>query len=129
MPYTWYQIVSILSCGNNLYRSVDMQAKYFNYKLELMEKGINMTEEIYDKYLSNHVYGFYLNSFPYDVDKNIKHYVLWFHPNFEYNNTLIKKLINFHIDTTNNKFFFFQNKVEIQSVKDIPHIHVFTQLN
>lgn len=128
MKYRWSQLVLILSCGKELKRSIEIEQKYLDYKIEIMEKGLTIEDIVFGDYLKKNFYAFHLNKFPYNVDEKIKHHVLWFHPNFEYTKNLIQKIINFHIDTKKNKIFFFQNKIKYQSVRDIPHIHVFSTL-
>ena len=77
-----------------------------------MEEGLAMRDTIMDNYLNKHAYGFYPNKFPYDCEKNLNHDVLWFHPEFEFNKDIINKIINFHLDSKNKKYFTFKIKLK-----------------
>jgi hypothetical protein len=67
------------------------------------------------------------NKFPYDIYKNLKHYVLWIHP-------VLKTLITiqnarFIIEKkwksmNSNNMIIFENKDKCKSIKTIRHLHV-----
>ena len=67
------------------------QKTYNNYKKHisyLILNKIDINKYIYQKYLLDNDYCIRKNEFPYNVDDNIFHYILWINPNYE------KKLTN-----------------------------------
>ena len=58
------------------------------------KKGIDYDKYILKKYLHNKIYNLQPNKFPYDLEKNIKHYVLWLNPAIKNNLYIIKNLLN-----------------------------------
>lgn len=67
-----------------------------------------------------------LNTFPYYVEKDISHKVLWSLE--ELNNDKIIKYLNKTLDK-NIEYVFFRNPPHLRSIPDIFHIHIFCKLS
>ena len=77
-------------------------------------------------------YVFKPNNFPYAVDDNIIHYVLWIRPGLIINGTLLNTVIFRHIKLIfkpNPKYSFIKNSVSNKSIPQIEHYHVFISLD
>ena len=82
-------------------------------------------------FLDNRLYNLQLNKFPYDLEKNIIHCVLWLNPiiqdkfinNKKFIYTILKKYI------PNKPFLFHMNLPENRSINTIPHYQVFIKMN
>lgn len=126
---TWGQLLSYHKNPplNGLYRSVEIQNKYS----EILKKGIPDLE----KYLfcdDECIYKITNNDFPYYVEQNISHKVLWLNPKFTVNDQMIKKFTDYsYIDEIINKeaqgkqYVYFRNLPNNSSIPTIIHYQVF----
>ena len=110
---------------NRLSRSVDINQNYESYK----RTHTNTTQIIIDRNFKNNdkTFSIELNNFPYDVEDNIEHFVLWINPNKEHeivNNTEIYKYIESHFE---NKVIYFENNINNRSI-NLRHFHIFYKL-
>ena len=62
--------------SKKIYRKPEVQKKYENE----MNKYINYEKYILNKFLNNKLYNLQPNTYPYDLQPNIKHCVLWLNP-------------------------------------------------
>ena len=111
---------------NKIRRTNSIQQKY---NIEKNNK-LNYDKYILNHYLTNKLYNLQPNKFPYDLNSNIKHYVLWLHPMIKskhiYDKKFIYKLLKSMIK--NNSFIFYMNSYKNKSIKSIPHYQVFIKL-
>jgi hypothetical protein len=128
---------------NFLPRSKDIRTKYFIHKKKINKKYDNINNYIKQKYFSNKnkLLKFRLdkNIFPYLIDKNIEHYILWFNPIFfnkefpDFNSKpqLIRKFIKilFPKSKIGNDIIYYENNVENRSVDAVRHIQIFKKKN
>ena len=92
--------------------------------LKSLENASKVSETIWSKYLKYKEYNIVLNDFPYDLEKNIEHYVLWSRKRLE--NDSIEKILKQEFKNLN--IVFFENPEYLKSIKDIFHIHIFVKL-
>ena len=115
LKYNYYNL--------NLLRKPHIQHKYDLH----LKKYKNINQTIINKYLSDKLYTLIPNSFPYNIQSNIKHYVLFLHPklhkNIIYNKFFIYHIIKSYIK--NKPFLYYINPKKKQSIKNIPHYQVF----
>ena len=109
-------------------RTESCYANYLKFKNHLKENNIKLKDYLLDKYLNNKSYNLVPNEYPYNVDKNMAHYVLWIHP--EYVNKLtdleIIQIIKEKNEELNfNEYMCFENDIRVKSVLDILHYQVF----
>ena len=102
--------------------------KYNKNKKYLNKNNINQNQYIIDKYLSDKKYVINENAYPYNIDKNMAHYVLWVHPNYinkindlEVCNIITNKMTELSFD----EYFCFENHVKAKSILGVPHYQVF----
>ena len=107
-------------------RSKEIENKYLEHKLLLIKNKISIHDYIIKKYFEDDCeYKFVNNEFPYHVENNIEHKLLWFNPNInylideKYINTLLNKLL------FDKNYIYFENIDSNKSIKSIRHIHVF----
>lgn len=130
---TWNQLKTY-SYSNppriTLGRSSDVEEKYKIHKS--IHK--NITNYLNNKYFSddNLKLVFDKNMFPYLCEEGIEHNVLWIHHSIELNDEFITKLEGIicrqyfrDFEDMNNNCIYFRNIEQLQSVKGIPHIHIF----
>lgn len=128
-PYDWNFIKQfhknspLITIG----RTKNIENKYLEHKLELKNKNINLDNYITSKYFKdNQKYVFVENQFPYNVDKNITHYLLWFNPNnnnYGITEKEIEEILNEIL--VGKTYIYFENMEHNKSIKSIKHIHVF----
>lgn len=109
--------------NNKIDRKNSVQQAYNNEK----QKIKNYSKFILNTYLDNKLYNLQPNKFPYNLNNNIKHYVLWLHPMLDLKYITNKKLINSIIKKyiPNNEYIFYMNSYNNRSIKQIPHYQVF----
>lgn len=68
------------------------------------------------------------NNFPYDIDTNITHYVLWIRPGLNIDNLILINVIKNNIEIVFKKlyrFSFIKNCPANKSIPEIEHYHIF----
>ena len=123
----------------SLTRTVEVEAKYEEHKIHVSQNAQNIDEYIKTKYFSNENenkrWVCVANAFPYNCEPHIKHYLIWVNPKFNmyFPDTLnyskfdpmVTKEVHNKFGTDVNEFIFFENIMELKSVKTIRHIHIF----
>lgn len=106
-----------LPCIEELYEK--NKTKYKNYDNYILKN-----------YLHNKLYNLQPNKYPYNLKKNIKHYVLWLNPMLKYKYIYDKKFIHKLLKKKikNKEFYFYMNSVDKKSIKTIPHYQVFIKI-
>ena len=108
-------------------RELKIETEYKKFKQELKLKNISLKENIMTNYFNDgKKYILNLNKFPYNLDKEIQHNVLWINPNYNsefINNnskiyTLLKEIIT-------KPFIVFKNSSTNMSIPDVIHYQVF----
>ena len=119
LPKTFDFLLQSAKNGNfHLKRTIAIQREYELHK----QRNVNMHDYIMKTYLQDQNYNLVLNRFPYDVEENISHYVLW-----------MKNGIFLDIDEyLKSRFFpkrfvFWTNPPELKSIPSIIHHHVFVE--
>jgi predicted transport protein len=102
--------------------------KYLKFKNDLKVNDIKLKDYLLDKYLNNKMYDLVPNDFPYAVDKDMAHFVLWVHPDYENKLTdldIIQIIKNKMEEHKFNEYYCFENDVRVKTVLDILHYQVF----
>lgn len=122
----WNTLIKHNYIKNKILRKSKVQELYNNEK----NTKKNYDKYILDMYLDNKLYNLQPNKYPYDLAKNIKHYVLWLHPMIKSKHINDKKFIHKLLKTKikNNKFYFYMNSQKNKSIKSIPHYQVFIKI-
>lgn len=101
-------------------RKKSIQKQYDLYKKEY---------NVYESIMRNFEFRDWIlkkNMFPYDLEKNIQHYVLWIHPNITLSEELVEKILTIEgMKMGYEEMVYFENEKRHQSVPTIPHIQVF----
>lgn len=120
-------------------REDDVSEKYKIFKKKLNNKNLSTKDYIQNNYFKkNENFIFIKNNFPYALESNILHFVLWFHTKFTNNlsnifpndlnkqEVLIKKCIKESFKEFDNyEYIFFENNLNCRSILDIRHVQVF----
>lgn len=126
----WYNLKEYnksLMVDNIFKRKVEIQELYDNSK-----KLTNQYEYICKNIIKDNLYVIVKNRFPYDIEDDIEHYLIWFNPKYYkswrrtiiYDNKYIENIIN-NNKLVNKSYIYFINGSNIQSIKNIQHIHIF----
>ena len=113
-----------------IFRNEKVQKEYDEFKKFIVENNIDINEYIYKKFLGELKMNFIENTFPYDVEDNCKHFVIWFDTKY-YANLKLKEDEEIIIDKIvrnkfkDNQYVYFENVSNNKSVPDIKHFHVF----
>ena len=105
-----------------LKRSIKVQKEYDKYQ----ENPFNNIIFSKNLFYNNDIFMFIKNRFPYNIEYNISHYVLFINPKLkkkfteENINIIIKRLF-----VPFNSFIVFENYPQNRSIKNITHYHVF----
>ena len=99
-----------------------MHEKYLKCK----QNQLNLMLELFS---NGNLYTIKLALFPYDIETNVQHYILWFSPFLKYkiynDKNYIKKIINIHFKNKNTVYF--MNYHKNRSINKIPHYHIFVK--
>lgn len=119
----WNTLILFDFNNNKIDRKNNVQQAYNNEKKKIK----NYSKFILNTYLDNKLYNLQPNKFPYNLNNNIKHYVLWLHPMLDSKYITNKKLINSILKKyiPNNEYIFYMNSYNNRSIKQIPHYQVF----
>jgi len=112
-------------------RLPSVEDKYTEFKNNLEEKKQTITDHILEKNgLNNSDVSYVITEcdFPYNVDAD--HYIMWFNvknkfPIWEDENLVMCLIRNRFPDVCKDNVAFFRNIPSKQSIKNIPHCHVF----
>lgn len=141
--YTWEYLKNNISKNNIiLSRLADIQQKYIVNKNNILKKYVTYEDFIKIKYLKFKAYqinmkivaikhkdslglNFVLNKYPYNIQKNIKHYILFsIKPlSITEQNIIINNLIPQY------KFLNIVNNISDRSIKNLWHCHVFVKIS
>ena len=114
--------------STKLNRKPEIQKAYDNDKKKY---NGDYNKHLLNIYLDNRLYNLQLNKFPYDLEKNIIHCVLWLNPiiqeSFIHNRKFIYTILKKYIP--DKPFLFHMNLSQNRSVKSIPHYQVFIKMN
>ncbi len=109
-------------------RTDEILEKYNKHKKYLKSNNINQNQYIINKYLADKKYAINENAYPYNIDQNMAHYVLWIHPNYitkisdsEVCNIITNKMI----ELSYNEYFCFENHIKAKSILGVLHYQVF----
>ena len=96
----------------------------------IKENNINLNDYIYNKFLNGLNVNFIENTFPYDIEDNCYHYVIWFDNEYfkKVTNSINEnKIINNIVRSKfkDNQYIYFENLSNNKSVAKIKHFHVF----
>ena len=76
-------------------------------------------------------FAFLPNDFPYHLERNVKHFVLWINPAITLRTRNADFVIDNHLIAMGYRNpcrrVFYKNSKSIKSIKDIDHIHVFVE--
>ena len=97
-------------------RKEKVQKKYDIHKEKI---GMLIDKYILNTILHNLKYKITINRFPYDIEKNISHHILWISPEYKFERNQVKKKFK------KKKFICYKNKIEVRSIKTIEHYHIF----
>lgn len=148
MTVSWDELrdsVDFLENQLKFERKEHIQIKYDNF-MEIMKKegkdmydhimNFEMNLDIPDRFAIGEANKFILskNRFPYDFG-NHKHYVLWIHPECEYNlkakfftkrgcEDEINKMVKLNPNSLSDRFIVFRNAAKNKSICSIEHFHV-----
>ena len=107
-------------------RNKKVRLEYNKFKETLKIKNIKIDDYIMDNFLKDKLYNIVENNYPYNIEKNMLHYVLWVHQKYKITN---KKMCNIIIDKMNelgyNEYFCFENHKNAKSVLGITHYQIF----
>lgn len=110
----------------NIKRKKEIEEKYVLHKKKLKDKNINI-EDYLDNLLfkNNFKYIITKNDFPYNLENNIEHKLLWINPNYInlFNDKLINEIINMRM--RGKTYVYFENIDNNKSIKSIRHYHIF----
>ena len=124
--YSWDRLTT-LHCNPPDYkilRNDKVQYEYDKFIKNIKENNININDYIYNKYLSKLPVNFIKNSFPYDIESNCHHYIIWFDNDyFEKLTSCINqnRIINniVQVKFKNNEYLYLENLDSNKSIKKI----------
>ena len=101
-----------------------IQAQYEQHKLDVKEQGLTLEKIVEANVLKDRNRSLVPNSYPYDIQPNIKHMILWMRPGYEQTVQDTKRILEKRLGTD---VIVFNNNEENKSIKGMPHYHVFIQ--
>lgn len=110
----------------NILRKPEIEKEYLLHKKKLKEKNVNIENYLVEKLFKNNIkYVITCNEFPYNLEKNIDHKLLWINP--KYNDLFDDNFINNIIELRmkGKLYIYFENIDSKKSIKSIKHFHIF----
>lgn len=113
-----------------LQRHPSIQKKYITHQKNL---NIPLDQYLYEKiFTKNQDYSFQPNTFPYYLESNIEHWVLWWNPKKE-NSILddkkwVEKIIEKNWCKKKYEYSCFENFTKDRSVQTIRHFQIFIKI-
>ena len=95
---------------------------YMNYGIEDCEGKLCAVKQEGSKIISYNE-----NMFPYNLNKNIDHYVLWTTDDMDDKMEEVSKMISYYVE--GKKYMFYRNPPNSRSIPDLFHVHVFIKNN
>ena len=106
----------------DLYRTKTMEKRYSSY----IKKHPNYSNFLYKKLFKNENINLLLNKFPYDLESNVLHYVLW--SKTKLNKTQIDLILTEKLKGCECNYIYFENLSRNKSIKDIFHVQIFLKV-
>lgn len=108
-------------------RLPETQLKYDNHRKSCGP----IKDHILNKYLYNRLkWNIVDNKFPYHLQENIKHKVLWIYPSIKLNKDKVDTIIKqYTLSHKYNNYIYFQNIGDLRSIPEVPHYHIFIHAN
>ena len=104
-------------------RKKEVQDRYNSHVKYLKSINKSTGDYIMETFVKDKDYHLCLNTFPYNCEDGIEHWLLWINPNTNIKLAHVEQILNKNF----KKFVFFRNIIELQSVKSIVHYHVFVK--
>lgn len=106
-------------------RSTEVEEVYRKHREDLEKKGLTLCEYIDKKLFSEEAfYVFVPNDYPYFLEEDMEHWILWINPSFaKPSKNKISKILEEELGEKD--FLTFENAEENKSIPEIEHIHVF----
>ncbi len=130
--FPWERLVTLHRNppDDKITRNQKIQSKYEKFMNNIKENNINLNDYIYNKFLNGLNVNFIENTFPYDIEDNCYHYVIWFDNEYfkKVTNSINEnKIINNIVRSKfkDNQYIYFENLSNNKSVAKIKHFHVF----
>ena len=128
---SWNQLrkYQLVPPTHKLGRKENIQKLYERHLRSFNNIDITIEEYLVEKYFDEDVdKDLYLekNSFPYNVEENITHYVLWINPSKIINNIQIYLYIDYIFD--DNEYVYFENLPQNRSI-NFRHFHIFAKFS
>ena len=129
MTLTWDFLLNF-DYNNDLpeQRTEETLKKYINFKNDLKNNNIDISDVIYKNYLKDKIFSIEKNRFPYSTEENVFHYVLWINDNFkkDITNKKIMEVVLEKMKQINcSGYICFENTLNCKSIKNILHFQVF----
>lgn len=128
----WEEVKTFHLCGPSTFgqfiRTEEDQLEYDLFKDTLTKNGLSLKTSIEDRYFKTNQNSYVIvpNQFPYVLEPNLEHLILWVAPNQTLNLETIETAISeFMRENSFSEWIYFQNKPQLQSVRDVEHWHIF----
>jgi len=130
--YTW-SFIQFLQRNNLLSKYVmernsDMEHKYNQFRKTF--NGQKMSTHVHKTLFSdNDDYKLVPSNFPYAIDSNLTHLLLWFNPQSDhYDKCLDRDYVKGILDNLiDGEYIFYKNDIDVMSIKDMIHWHIFVK--
>lgn len=106
-------------------RSPEVLARYQAYQDDLKKRDLSMDQVIFERYFREASVHWVLdvNAFPYDLAPGIQHLTLWLHPDYSWSPQQITEILQQTLP--DREYIIMKNSPQTQSVRSIPHFHIF----
>lgn len=111
-----------------------VESNYQEYILSSKNKYTSLNDMIFSKiftdgYTENDLnWKLTRNKFPYHLEENVDHLLLWIHPKNYYNLNEIENIISFELENSKYEdWIYFKNRKKLRSVDGIEHYHIMAR--
>ena len=132
----WLKIKGLIDPIDNKYaftRDEKILETYIKFKQNIPDINEYLFNTVFTKNSKNENTNivFKENDYPYKFPKNIKHYLIWIHPNKNYSRKEVEEFLLNSISENNlqiNDYILFKNNLVNKSIEQIEHYHVLLKI-
>jgi hypothetical protein len=115
--------------SSSTYRTKNVNDAYKIHKSRLKQQNITLSQHIIKSVFNNNpneIIKLESNSFPYFIEDNVKHYLLWLNPLVKHTNINLLDHIPYQFNKYKDEnIAIISNTKEARSIPEIDHIHIF----
>ena len=113
----------------DLPRNKNVDIKYQEHKKQVKSIKEHIISTYFDSESVERGWVIVNNEFPYDLNPNIQHLLIWIYPGKDFSDESIIGIIEDYMKNNgHSEYIYFRNILAIRSVLEIDHYHIFVKI-